>query len=176
MTDTRQTTFTFADHPFTLSPCHLVTLIGYGNDLRGDDAVGQRVAAAVAKARLPDVRALAVHQLTPELAAQLADAQLAIFVDASGAERELMDICARPIVPVSSHVMAGHTADPRTLLALAQLVYGRYPQAWWITIPALRYDFGADLSPEARRGAAAALGRIRALVRTTRSQLCTKSG
>jgi Ni,Fe-hydrogenase maturation factor len=156
VTDTRQTTFTFADHPFTLSPCHLVTLIGYGNDLRGDDAVGQRVAMAVAHWRRPDL--------------------LAIFVDASGAERELMDICARPIVPVSSHVMAGHTADPRTLLALAQLVYGRYPQAWWITIPALRYDFGADLSPEARRGAAAALGRIRALVRTTRSQLCTKSG
>src|SRR5262245_1795360 len=59
-----------------------VVVIGYGNDLRGDDAVGLRAAQAVAAWDMPGVCGLAVHQLTPELAEILAGAALAIFVDA----------------------------------------------------------------------------------------------
>jgi Ni,Fe-hydrogenase maturation factor len=61
--------------------------------------------------------------------------------------------------------MRGHTADPQALLALTQLAYGCCPPAWWITIPAQYFDFGAELSPTARRGAAAALRYIRARIR-----------
>ena len=59
-----------------------VLVIGYGNDLRSDDAVGKRVAEAVATWKLPSVQALAVHQLTPELTVKLTDVDRAIFVDA----------------------------------------------------------------------------------------------
>src|SRR5690242_2835552 len=57
-------------------------VIGYGNDIRGDDAAGPLAARAVAAWGAPGVRALAAHQLTPELAEALAAAELAIFVDA----------------------------------------------------------------------------------------------
>src|SRR5262245_30725916 len=57
-----------------------VVVVGYGNELRGDDAVGPRVAQAVAAWDLPGVCGLAIHQLTPELAEILAAAARAIFV------------------------------------------------------------------------------------------------
>jgi len=141
-------------------------VIGYGNDLCGDDAVGPRVALSVARWRRPGVVALAAHQLTPELAAWLVVAKCAIFVDASRAEDESPSPAPRRIEPSSRWLMHGHTGDPQLLLALAQLAYGRCPPAWWITIPARRFDFGADLSPIARCGAAAALRHIRAFIRS----------
>ncbi len=72
--------------------CHLTTpprslnqsilVMGYGNMLRSDDGVGQQVARAVAKWEIPNVDAIAVHQLTPELAERLTKTDIAIFVDA----------------------------------------------------------------------------------------------
>jgi hydrogenase maturation protease len=59
-----------------------VLIIGYGNSLRSDDAAGIKVAETIATWQLPHVRSLAVHQLTPELAAELAAVELVIFVDA----------------------------------------------------------------------------------------------
>jgi Ni,Fe-hydrogenase maturation factor len=61
---------------------HLTVVIGYGNDLRGDDALGPLAATAVAEWDMPGVQAIAAHQLMPELAEPLAQADLAIFVDA----------------------------------------------------------------------------------------------
>jgi len=147
-----------------LCRCSFV-VIGYGNDLRGDDAVGPRVALSVARWRRPGVMAIAAHQLTPELATRLVPATFAIFVDASRAEDASPSFYSRRIEPSSGALMRGHTADPQALLALTQLAYGRCPQAWWITIPAQCFDFGAELSPTARRGAAAALRYIRARIR-----------
>jgi hydrogenase maturation protease len=144
-------------------PCSCV-VIGYGNDLRGDDAVGQYVAMAVARWRRDGVVALATHQLTPELATWLVPATIAIFVDASRVEDGPPTARIQRIEPANSQLVQGHTGDPRALLALTQLAYGRCPSAWWITIPARHFDFGAALSPAARCGAAAALWHIRALV------------
>jgi len=46
----------------------MILLIGYGNELRGDDAIGPLVARALAELRLPGTQVLALTQLTPELA------------------------------------------------------------------------------------------------------------
>jgi hydrogenase maturation protease len=140
-----------------------VVVIGYGNDLRGDDAVGPLAATAVAAWNLPGVQALAVHQLTPELAEVLAAAGLAIFVDACASpDRE--EVEAHLIEPAVLDTALGHTGDPRELLALAEALYGRCPAAWSIAVPAQSFAFGAGLSPVAERGLAAALERVRDLI------------
>ena len=59
-----------------------ILVIGYGNELRGDDGIGPRVAEAVAARNHPGVRVRIVCQLVPELAAELAEARTVIFVDA----------------------------------------------------------------------------------------------
>ena len=59
-----------------------VLLIGYGNELRGDDAIG-RMAVERLHPLLPDSELASCHQLTPELAHSLAGCAVAIFVDAT---------------------------------------------------------------------------------------------
>jgi hydrogenase maturation protease len=137
-------------------------VIGYGNPLRGDDAVGQAVAAAVAGWGLPDVQALALHQLVPELAEPLAGAALAVFVDARLAP-EGGSVQVQPVRSSSGPVGLGHTSDPLFLLGLARAVYGNSPPAWLITVPGADFEFGSGLSPTAREGMEAALRKIACL-------------
>jgi hydrogenase maturation protease len=140
----------------------LTLVIGYGNDLRGDDAVGPLAATAVAAWDMPDVQGIAVHQLMPELAEALATADLAIFVDACAPVPLAGEafVSVHPIEPVTVDSAIGHTGDPRALLALTTALYGRCPAAWSITVPARNFAFGAELSPDAERGLAAALQQI----------------
>jgi hydrogenase maturation protease len=135
-------------------------VIGYGNTLRGDDGVGPRVASLLGRRR-PDVRALAVHQLTPELAAVVAECEIAVFVDARvGGSR----VEVRPAEPVASVPPLGHVAAPEAVLALAAALYGRCPRAWTVGVPVERLGFGVRLSRGARSAATAALTAVRALL------------
>jgi hydrogenase maturation protease len=138
-------------------------IIGYGNTLRGDDGAGPRVAEAVAGMHHPGVRTLACALLTPELAEPISQARIVLFVDAAvEAPHEVRLIKLEP--GKSSQIMA-HAADPRTMLALARDVFGHAPKAWCLTIPAVKFDFGDEFSPETQHGVARALEKIRELCR-----------
>ena len=136
-------------------------LIGYGNELRSDDGVGPKVAAAVEQMNLPGVQVIACHQLAPELAEIVSQARRVVFVDA--AVDEPREVRFRPLQPAESSQLMAHAADPKTLLAMARDVYGRYPEAWWLTIPAVNLEFGEQLSPRTRQGFEIALARIQEL-------------
>jgi hydrogenase maturation protease len=138
-------------------------VIGYGNTLRGDDGVGPRVAEAVEKLNLPGVRTLVCQQLSPEYADPVSRAHTVVFVDAAvDAPREVQ---LRRLEPGESSQLMAHAADPRTMLALARDVFGHAPQAWWLTIPAVKLDFSETLTPEAQRGFAEAVEKIQELCR-----------
>jgi len=140
------------------SPADLL-VIGYGNTLRRDDGVGPKVAEAVAKLALPGVRALACPLLTPELAEAVSRARIVIFVDAAvDAPREVQ---MRALAPADSSQVMAHAASPATVLALARDVFGRAPEAWWLTIPVEDLGLGEELSPLAQRGFEVAVLEIR---------------
>lgn len=145
-----------------------LVVIGYGNELRGDDAVGVAVARAVATWELPDVQALAVHQLTPELAAVLAEAEHAIFVDAAHAAGEA-DPRLEPVEPGSTGPIDAHVGSPGSLLALTAALYGRSPRAWQMLIPANEFAIGAALSAAACRGMITTLRLLRDMIPRLRS-------
>ena len=130
-------------------------VVGYGNELRGDDGAGPGVARVVAGWLKPGVVALALHQLVPELADRLAEAEEVIFVDASVAVNE---VTWEEVVPGGS--ASGHTIDPGGLLAVTQLVYGRSPTAWLLLIPATTFDHGEQISPDTKSAMEEALARI----------------
>ncbi|HZW30616.1 MAG TPA: hydrogenase maturation protease, partial [Isosphaeraceae bacterium] len=140
-----------------------VLVIGYGNTLRTDDGVGRRVAMAVASWELPGMRSIAVHQLTPELAEPLANAELAIFVDARFADGE-ETVEVHRLEPSASRGGLGHVSDPRSLLALARAIYGGSPRTWLVMVPAADLSLGEGLSSTAARGAEVALARIATLI------------
>jgi hydrogenase maturation protease len=143
-----------------------ILVLGYGNPLRGDDAVGPQIAQAVALWALPGVRTLALHQLTPELAAVLAEVRYVLFVDGYRTDATAATVELRVIAPHNQAQLAAHTGDPRALLALTNAVYGHSPRAWLLTVPATSFDYGADLSHVARAGVASTLPLIRDLIRT----------
>jgi hydrogenase maturation protease len=136
-------------------------VIGYGNTLRSDDGVGAKVAAAVAELALPGVVALVRHQLTPELAEPISGARAVVFVDA--AVDASTEVQVRQLEPAEAAQLMAHAADPRSLLAFAQQLFGRCPPAWWLTIPVENLGFGEELTPLARRGYETALEKIRTL-------------
>jgi len=75
------------------------------------------------------------------------------------------EVRLRKLEPADSAQIMAHAADPRTMLALARDVFGHAPKAWWLTIPAVKFDFGEELSPEAQQGFATALEKIQGLCR-----------
>ncbi len=136
-------------------------VVGYGNTLRGDDGVGPRVAEAIEKLKLPGVRTLICQQLSPEHAEPVSQAHTVVFVDAAvDAPREVQ---LRKLEPGASSQLMAHAADPRTMLALSRDVFGHYPEAWWLTIPAENTGFSEELSPSVRRGLDEAVEKIKTL-------------
>ncbi|WP_309729697.1 hydrogenase maturation protease [Chamaesiphon sp. OTE_75_metabat_556] len=135
-----------------------VFVIGYGNTLRGDDGIGYQVAETVAEWQLPQVRSIAVHQLLPELAADIADVDLVIFVDAIVTQdRAKPDITITPIFAGGDENFSTHIITPQLLLGITQKLYGATPVAYLLTIPAIDFTLGANLSSIACRGKELAL-------------------
>lgn len=152
------TTTTQANHH------HAFLIIGYGNELRGDDAVGRWIANAVANWQLPWVKVLSVQQLTPELTDEIAQVSYVIFVDACG-KRCVPEPQIDPLV-VSKHTSdlyassLNHTCDPLAIMTLTYRLYGCRPQAWLLQIPTEHCDLGRDFSDTAYCGADRALRTI----------------
>jgi hydrogenase maturation protease len=147
---------------FPVTPDAELLVIGYGNSLRHDDGAGPRVAEAIEALNLPGVRTLVSQQLSPEHAEPVARARRVIFVDA--AVDQVDGVKFRQLVPGETTQLMAHAADPRTMLALARDVFGHVPEAWWLTIPALKLGFGTDFSPEAEAGVQTAVEKIKRMI------------
>lgn len=133
-------------------------IIGWGNDLRGDDAAGREAARRIAGEDWPGVDVVELHQLTPECALRLADYGQVLFIDAQPAgvapEVTVRAIAAPAALPARHSV---HRVTPEYLLALAAGLYGAHPRAWLVGIPAHDFDVGETLSAATRAGVCAAL-------------------
>ncbi|MBE9225049.1 hydrogenase maturation protease [Phormidium sp. LEGE 05292] len=134
-------------------------VIGYGNDLRSDDGIGPRVANEVEAWGLPNVKSLALHQLTPEIADTIKDVDGVIFVDAC----QLPDVQEVQVLTIEAEETGKsmtHNVDPRSLLALSQTLYNHHPHAWCINVPAVNFEMGETLSSVAEKGVVEALEKI----------------
>lgn len=145
--------------------------IGIGNPLRRDDGLGPWLAERIAAWRLPDVAIRIVHQVTPELAAEIAEHDCVLFLDASRGDEE-----PRPaeIGPAAVGRRLGHAMHPGEALALAECLVGRRPRAWVVPVPGSDFGFGEGLSDAAQRAGERALAAVGDLLREDAS--CMKSG
>ncbi|WP_019509063.1 hydrogenase maturation protease [Pleurocapsa sp. PCC 7319] len=140
-------------------------VIGYGNTLRSDDGAGQILARKIAQWDLPGVRSLAVHQLTPELAEIIAQADAVIFIDAIATNLENpISVQIKQLEAEDDNTSFGHTCNPRSLLSLTQILYGEVIKAYWILIPAVNFDFGEQLSFITQRGIDHAFNQVKQLI------------
>ena len=145
-------------------PMHTL-LIGYGNTLRKDDGLGFRVAEAVETWRVANVKALPCHQLPPDLAADIAEADRVIFVDATLPQDPHSPIIVERLLPeTGSPFFQGHHSDPKSLLCLSQALYGQQPIAYSILLPSWDMGYGESLSPIAQVGLHQGLRLLRELL------------
>lgn len=132
-----------------------ILVIGYGNELRRDDGLGPKLAAAIEQSRLSRVKVMRCHQLTPDLADPISKAGHVVFIDASvdgSSEVQVRQLKSEP----PSGLLA-HASKPSALLALSRALYGAAPPCWWITLPAFDLGFGEELSPQGHNGLKAGL-------------------
>ena len=122
-------------------------VIGYGNPLRGDDGLGWRVADELETCLEPgEATVLACHQLTPELAAPIAEADLVVFVDARVGERPGRVGVERVEADGIEGWSFSHQLTPSALLAMAATLYDRQPMAWVVSVEGAAFDDGVVLS------------------------------
>jgi hydrogenase maturation protease len=130
-----------------------VLVVGYGNPLRGDDGFGCHAAALLAAdPRLEEARVLARHQLTPELATDIASASLVVLVDASVADGAPGSVAVRFIQPRrDSPPSWSHHLDPAALAGLARALYDRAPPMVLISVTGAAFTDDGRLSPALQR-------------------------
>lgn len=145
-------------------------LIGIGNPLRGDDGVGARLLEELEREAersgaadgLRQAVLRTVHQLTPEWALAVAEAQRVLFVDAwANPDRDAPWIVPLLPPPPEAGLPGGHGWDPVALVALAERLYGWRGEAALLRVPAFAFPHGTDLSA----GLENAMPRARELLR-----------
>jgi hydrogenase maturation protease len=149
-----------------------ILVIGYGNLLRGDDGVGAIAAETVASWNLPGVRTLSLHQLTPELADDIAQAEVVFFIDACVGQHQ---VSLEPLQQREATCTLDHVWSPASLLSLAKTLYSATPIAYQILIPATEFDYGAPLSAIAEHGLAWSLERLKVRLEDREVLPCMRS-
>jgi hydrogenase maturation protease len=146
----------------TAAPC---LVIGWGCDLRGDDAAGRRVAGTVAAWARPGVDVLLLHQLTPEVADVMAVARRVVFVDAFAAKGAAAVRLAR-VRPAGEGrgPTLGHHGAPDALLQMTIDLYGAAPETWQVGVPAYDFERVGTMSPEGAEHLDAAVATVRDLI------------
>jgi hydrogenase maturation protease len=140
-------------------------VVGYGNTLRGDDGVGYLMAEQAATWELPNVTTIACHQLTPELAANMAECDRVIFIDATPPGMQT-EVVWRSLSPSDAPRLDAHRSDPADLLRLTAQLYGTSPSAQHLLLPTAEMGFSETLSAIAQTGLAAAASQLRECLTT----------
>ena len=131
----------------------ITLVIGYGSELRGDDALGP-IAAWHVEQQLdgdPSIVVLVRPSLTPELAADLAAADRVVFIDCAQ-DGPIGQVIEQAIAPRDDASMSMvHFLDPPALLQWTRQLYGRCPEAVMLSVAGQSFEIAEELSPAAKR-------------------------
>jgi hydrogenase maturation protease len=145
-----------------------VLVLGYGNPGRQDDGLGQAIVAELERLRLPGVSAEADYQLSIENAADLAEADKVVFVDAAveGAE----PFAVKRVEASTAISFTTHAFEPASVLALCEVAYGRAPEALEVGVRGYSFGLAEGLTEKALMNSKAALEFIVSTIREWRGK------
>ncbi len=142
-----------------------VLVLGVGNSLRADDGVGEAVVERLGGVLPPGIADLrAVYQLTPELAADLAEVALVVVVDAAAGVPP-GEVVVREPDAASLGEPFSHSVDPARLAAMARALYGASPRMLLVGIGPASLEPGEGLSPVVAAAVGVAADTIAAIIR-----------
>ncbi len=144
----------------------MILIIGYGNPLRSDDAIGQHLVRLLERRLRGSVEVFTAYQLTPELVEPVSHARLVIFIDARVGETPGTMI-QEIVEPAADAGAFTHNVSPGTLLGAAKTLYGATPKGILISIAGAVFDYGSELSPELNRLLPALADQVEAVLKTS---------
>lgn len=127
-----------------------ILVLGYGNEFRQDDRVGHELAprlVAWLQERGHEADLWLGQQVLPEIVYDLAEADLALFVDASV---EILDEGWRLESLEADRRLEGlniHALGPAWVLALMEDLALKRPRAYLLSVSGHSFDFSEELSP-----------------------------
>ena len=148
-----------------------VLIIGLGNTLRGDDALG-RIAAERLRQQVDPAEVRVIDQCapTPELAAEMSSASLVIFLDAS-VDGPVDEVITRHLQPPANLDATSHQLGPSGLLALSGHLYGCTPETFAVTFRGQTFDFeDCRLSPAVEQACQSVIEQTLQLIETHRHE------
>lgn len=140
-------------------PSRRILVLGYGNPGRQDDGLGPLAAGAIAAWRLPGVTVETNYLLNIEDAADVAEHDLVLFIDAAAAGPGPFEL--RRAVPAVSTAFTSHIVPPETILAISEQCYGRAAEGWALAIRGYEFELIEELTEPARRNLEQALAHAR---------------
>jgi len=144
-------------------------VIGYGNPLRSDDAIGHHVVDVLESAldSSRHIELVKVHQLDITLAEEIASRNMVVFVDASVSSPgdQAVHVTPLTIEPAQPSHLSSHSLTCGSLLAMTGWLYGRVPKAALVTVRAQDLSHGETLSAEARNAVPQAARAVMDLLR-----------
>jgi hydrogenase maturation protease len=154
-------------------------LIPYGNASRRDDGVAFHIAQRlldrlgldaedVEETATYDIgdglTIMGAHQLAPELAQDLAEVDIVVFIDAHVPGTAWDDVHWEQIEGELRPSMVTHLLKPQSVLALCEAIYQRAPQAYVLSVLGTDFDFGMELSHQAEALVEPAVDKLLALM------------
>lgn len=128
-----------------------ILIYGYGNPGRQDDGLGnafvQRLEDWISKEKLQGFEFDSNYQLNIEDAANIADKDLVVFVDAS--EEDIADYKLTPVNDSAEVTFTTHAASPGYIVKLCRELYKQSPPAWLLHIKGYEWEFKEGLSKPA---------------------------
>ncbi len=129
-----------------------ILLFAYGNPLRRDDGAGLALGEKLKEqleSRGIEVQHTAMHQLVPELAAEIADSNptAILFADATAASISA-GIEVQAVAPQDTTIILGHHCSPNLVMYMAQHLYGVQVPARLVTVKGTDFGHGEGFSPE----------------------------
>ena len=142
-----------------------ISFIGIGNVGRGDDGVAHHVLdlleASLSPGEREHVGLLRVHQLDFGMAADIAETELVVFVDAERRTEPAVRVDRLSPGPGAASL---HGVDATGLLGLAKSLYAATPEAWLVSVAAPEMEHAEGLSETAETASFEAASAIRTML------------
>ncbi|MDP2894632.1 MAG: hypothetical protein Q8N78_09750 [Sulfurimonas sp.] len=100
-------------------------VVGYGNELRGEDAFGVDVIKELQKFHLKNTKLISALQLTPEMVLELLEADEIIFVDACYDEENHYALACS--LSRQSGFNLSHHITPKSVIGMLKSLYEKHP-------------------------------------------------
>lgn len=135
-------------------------IIGYGNRDREDDGAGWHMLNRIARElgldtpNLPgdnvissdgNIELLYLYQLLPELAEDLANYNVVIFMDAHNSS-QLPEVVFEPVIAKSLHSAFTHHLLPEELLSISLTICKTVPECWIVSVRGHSFRFTPELT------------------------------